>query len=178
MIDDDTSQTKAQTISRTNSARGNEETNLEPQTPKRKLTERQRLFAKAYAETGSETIGNGKQSAIKAGYSDKDAHAEVQAVRLLGYEQVKVEIARIQAVEAEKSELKRDKILATIAKGLSMAVDKGNLSAMARFLELQAKIAGLTDLSSGVGGSPTINVHLPETQQAQRPTIQLRQESA
>ena len=61
-----------------------------------RLTERQRIFCREYAKTG-----NGKQSAKKAGYSERSAH--YQASELLTLPHVQAEISRIREKAEKKS---------------------------------------------------------------------------
>jgi hypothetical protein len=61
------------------------------------LRPKQRAFVKAYTTEGQVTCGNGKQSAIKAGYSLKSA--ESTASEILSYPKVK---SALEAIEALK----------------------------------------------------------------------------
>lgn len=56
---------------------------------------------------------NGKQAAIRAGYSQKTA--EVQAARLLSYAKVQENIQRLQKEARNKTDLSREEVLATLA---------------------------------------------------------------
>lgn len=59
-----------------------------------KLNTRQRAFAEAYSIPGTETYGNAKQSAIKAGYSEKSA--EVTGSKLLRNAKVSAYLRGVQ----------------------------------------------------------------------------------
>lgn len=56
---------------------------------------------------------NGKQAAIRAGYSSKTA--EVQAARLLTYAKVKEKIAELQQQARQRAIITRDEIVETLA---------------------------------------------------------------
>ncbi len=71
------------------------------------MTSRQRAFAREY-----HLSGNGAQSMIKAGYSEKTAG--VQAVRLLANVSVQAELGRLSAEAVEKYEITRDRIAAEL----------------------------------------------------------------
>lgn len=72
------------------------------------LGTRQARFAAEYA-----VDGNGKQAAIRAGYSPRSA--EVTASRLLRVAKVKAEVARLQAKVAGKLELNAERVLRPLA---------------------------------------------------------------
>lgn len=56
---------------------------------------------------------NGKQAAIRAGYSPKTA--EVQAARMLSYAKVKEKITELQIQARKKATISRDEIIETLA---------------------------------------------------------------
>lgn len=79
------------------------------------MTPRQQRFVAAYLISGNAT-----QAAKDAGYSERTA--EQQGCRLLKNAQVKAELARRQAIRAERAEIKADRVLQELARiGLSDA---------------------------------------------------------
>ena len=84
---------------------------------------------------------NGTQAAIRAGYARKGAR--VRAVRLLSKDNIKTEIARLKAYKtadsAEEGHNRRQAVLDGIDEGIALARAKGNLTALARFIELSGK---------------------------------------
>lgn len=56
---------------------------------------------------------NGKQAAIRAGYSPKTA--EVQAARLLSYAKVQEKVQQLQKEARNKAEVSREEVLSTLA---------------------------------------------------------------
>ncbi len=78
---------------------------------KKMLTERQERWVVNYA-----TTGNGKQSAIDAGYSEKIA--AVMACRMLKMPEVVAMLNKIKQKDNKKLELTRERVLAELAKGL------------------------------------------------------------
>lgn len=77
------------------------------------LTEKQLIFAKAYA-----IEGNGVKAAMEAGCPGKNAH--VQASKWLTIPKIKAEVAKIQEIRTAKIEIKsevsREKVLNELAK--------------------------------------------------------------
>lgn len=79
-----------------------------------KLTNQQNRFCSEYL-----TDINGKQAAIRAGYSPKTA--ESQASRLLTNVKVKTRIIELQKVLQEKTEVTQEKIINNILKGIAIS---------------------------------------------------------
>lgn len=77
------------------------------------LTEKQKLFCREYAKTG-----NGKQSAIKAGYAPKNAH--VTASKFLTKSNIQEEISRLNERAEKKSIMDAQEVMelySAIARG-------------------------------------------------------------
>ncbi len=73
-----------------------------------KLNAKQARFCEEYL-----TDLNGKQAAIRAGYSPQTA--EVQAARMLSYAKVREKVQQLQKETRNKTELSREEVLLTLA---------------------------------------------------------------
>ena len=94
-----------------------------------RFTEKQRVFCQEYLKGFNAT-----QAATIAGYAPKSAM--VQGCKLLKIDKVKEQIEALKAQKEEKWDIEVEDIVQSLKDGLRMAKAKGNLSAMARFLEL------------------------------------------
>jgi phage terminase small subunit len=117
-----------------------------------KLNSRQKRFVAEFAADA-----NGKQSAIRAGYSARTA--EVQASRLLRNVKVSRELSRQQEKIAAKLELTAERVLAMLeeARDVAMAAEPPQTSAAIKATELLGKHIGMFPnrvAVTGDGGGP------------------------
>ena len=82
----------------------------------------------------SDCLGNGRQAAIKAGYSLKVAHT--QANENLNKPHIKLAIEQKLKEIAENKDVSVEWIVEKLKKGYDLAVQRNNVLATARFLEL------------------------------------------
>jgi len=101
-----------------------------------KLTAKQSEFCNQYM-----TDLNGKQAAIRAGYSPKTA--EFQAARLLRKDKVKEYLTHLQAESRKKTEISREEVLGVLASILRSDVpdyfENGKLKSFDKLTPLQRK---------------------------------------
>jgi len=69
---------------------------------RREITEKQRAFTEAYYTAGSETFGNGRESARKAGYRGSDAYLDTMGSKLVRNNKVIALKKQIQAKTAKE----------------------------------------------------------------------------
>lgn len=96
------------------------------------LNNKQSQFVKEYV-----IDFNGKQAAIRAGYSARSA--EVTASRLLSNAKVKAAVEKEMAKLAERTEITQDKVLRDIEELRMQAKGEKQLNVAARCSELQGK---------------------------------------
>lgn len=118
--------------------------------PARKLTPKQRRFADEYLKDL-----NGKQAAIRAGYSPKTA--EQQAARLLSYAEVGEYVAKRMKDRERRTEITQDRVLQEVARLAFLDIrkalqDDGQLKPMSELDDdTAAAIAGLEILEEFSG---------------------------
>jgi len=127
---------------------------LSVENPKYGLNQRQKIFCREYAKTG-----NGKQSALKAGYSPKTA--EYKASIMLKNEKVANEIQRINGCKEKKAIMDAQEVMelfSAIARG--EIKDQFGLDAtLADRLKAMNEIAKRTvDIENRVKGIPDTSV--------------------
>jgi phage terminase small subunit len=114
-----------------------------------KMTPKQALFVAEYLKDL-----NGKQAAIRAGYSEKTA--EQQASRLLSNAKLQGEIERSKAAQIERIELSADRVLQELAAVAFVDIrgfydEHGNLKAMHQLTAAQGKaLAGVESMKRNV----------------------------
>lgn len=128
--------------------------------PDRPLTEKQRAFTAAYYTPGSDTFGNGTESARKAQYKGNSATLQVVGAENICKPMIIAEKNRIQAqtkAKYEHTEAITILNLTTDYAYLATAAGKGNIQA------IQARTAISRELNSVMGLNRT-NVHTTEEQ--------------
>lgn len=106
-----------------------------------KLNDKQKKFAWAYV---NECNFNGKQAAIKAGYSPKSA--EVQGSKLLTHPKVSKEINRLKLENASKAEKTKDDILKHLDDVIELFILSGKHTKEAlKAIEIKAKMCGWSE---------------------------------
>lgn len=126
---------------------------------------------------------NGAQAAVRAGYSRNGA--KEAGSRLLTYDNVKAEIARIEAHRdtetVGEAVDKRAEALKDIDEGLIAAKDAANLGARARFTELKLRSMGMLSDKVIIEDAKTEEIKANERDeiaaQADQRIIQLNQET-
>lgn len=104
------------------------------------LTIKQTAFAKAYA-----IDSDAGKAYLTAGYK-RNGYERQSGYKLLQNDRILAIIAKEKAKTVVKSELTREKVLQHIEDGMTEALDRKNLPAIARFAELEARTLGmLTD---------------------------------
>lgn len=104
---------------------------------KEDLSPQELAFCEFYTALGEPTCGNGTQSALKSGYSEKGAHTT--AWKLLQRPAIKEKIREIHDELMAKHNLNPSRILYDLEHTRLRALDKGDLSVAARCSELQGK---------------------------------------
>lgn len=124
-----------------------------------KLTEKQALFCQCMFTIGSETFGNGVQSAKKAGYKGNDKTLEVVGSENLSKPIIKAEKARIQAKTVKKMEVTEKDVIGKLLEYARLTPVKGlivNNRDSLRALELIGKhLAMFTDVVKDTSQQPT-----------------------
>jgi len=105
------------------------------------LTPKQAAFVREYV-----VDKNGKQAAIRAGYSPKTA--EVQASRLLSYAKVRAAVDAALKEVAEKTETEAEWIRRRLKEEATDYTEAASHSARVRALELLGKINGIFEVDN------------------------------
>lgn len=85
--------------------------------------------------------GNGKQAALRAGYAP--SCAKTRAWQLLKDERVKTAVAAARTAIAERTCYDADQAMAELQDGMQFAKQTNNATALARMIELRARITGV-----------------------------------
>ena len=96
----------------------------------RQLTEKQQAFCRYMFTEGSETFGNGTESARKAGYKGKDNMLATIAKENIRKQQIIEQKEAIQAKTVEKLDHDRDKAIELLHLAVDMAKDQKNPNAL------------------------------------------------
>lgn len=121
-----------------------------------KLTEQQRIFCREYVKTG-----NGKQSAIKAGYSKKTA--EITGSKLLRNPKVGQEIDRLSKKREEKAVADAADVMVFLTKVMNGEIlDQFGLDASLndRIKAAQELAKRTVDIENRIKGVPDNNVNI------------------
>jgi phage terminase small subunit len=100
------------------------------------LSIRQKTFCEEYL-----TDLNGTQSAIRAGYSFKNA--KKIAYQLMENQAIRITIDALRAQRSNNTDVTKDFVLRGIQKAIKLAEDSGNLNALLRGHELLARHLGM-----------------------------------
>jgi phage terminase small subunit len=122
----------------------------------RKLTEQQKVFCREYVKTG-----NGKQSAIKAGYSKKTA--EITGSKLLRNPKVGQEIDRLSKKREEKAIADAADVMVFLTKVMNGEIlDQFGLDASLndRIKAAQELAKRTVDIENRIKGVPDNNVNI------------------
>ncbi len=110
----------------------------------KELSQREAAFAVHFTTIGSDTFSDGKNSAIAAGYSDRNAH--VAASRLMKREKVRNRISELHSENMQRNLITTDKVLADLEHDKVMARKHNQYSVAKGCTELQGKyLAMFTD---------------------------------
>jgi hypothetical protein len=130
----------------------------------RNLTDQQEKFCQCYGRIGSETLHNGTQSAIEAGFSEKTA--AVQASQMLAREDIQQRLAEIDLVNLQVLKLNGDWTKSEILDALRVAKERKDLTAVKNFLDLLSKITGLYRDRPDSSSSNVLEPSEPEEREA------------
>ena len=118
-----------------------------------KLTEKQGLFCKAYYTIGSETFGNGTESAKIAGYKGSDKQLSALACENKGKPSIIARSKEIQAVTAEILDYNREIALKQSQLDydrLETQAELGNVQAINARLAIRRELAAISNMHSQV----------------------------
>jgi len=127
-------------------------------TKERPPTEKQRMFTECYYTPGSESFGNGRESARRAGYKGNGNTLDQRATELVRNSKVIIEKNRIQAITAKKNDLTIKQVLSDLDWGINIAREKQDLSALARLSELRGKYLSMFS-ESGNNAATGLNLN-------------------
>lgn len=120
------------------------------------LTEKQGTFVTEYL-----IDLNGKQAAIRAGYSP--ATAENQASKLLSLSKVKAAVRKAQAARAKRTETSADWVIQRLARNEEAAFAKGDFAQSNRALEMIGKHhAAFVDRVSTEPAVTNVHIYKPD----------------
>ena len=110
----------------------------------KELSQKEAAFAVHITTIGSDTYGDGKNSAIAAGYSDRSAH--VAASRLLKRDKVRNRISELHSENMQRNLITVDKVLADLEHDKILARKDQQYAVAKGCTELQGKyLAMFTD---------------------------------
>ncbi len=110
------------------------------------LTDKQRLFAEAYASAGSPTFGNATLSAEKAGYGGSRATLAQTGFRLSKIPKIQEYCKALQRKEDRHTAVTVESVLGGMERIRRRAEDEGKYAAALKALELQGRhLAMFTD---------------------------------
>ena len=132
-----------------------------------KLTDKQMAFAVYYATPGSETEGNGLQSAKRAAYKGNNKTLSAVAAENLRKPGIKAEVDKIKAKIAKKLEHNREtaiKMLTDSLTYLEEEVSKGNVQAINARTAIIRELSAISNLHSNTTNVNTSNKDIPQSE--------------
>lgn len=138
---------------------------------KKEVNQREAAFCVYFTTIGSETFGDGTQSATAAGYSEKSAH--VAASRLLKRDKVRKRILELHTKNMQENMITVEKVLADLEHDKIMARKVGQYAVAKGCTELQGKyLAMFTENVNQTGAGLNIIVDGKEVGQGHGSTLE------